>query len=334
MNFSTLIHDFHFVRPMWLIALPLLWLLVFWLARSRNLDGDWSQCIDAALLPALQIEAASKAGVRPWPWLTLLWTLTVLALAGPSWERIQTPAFRAPADWIFILDLSPSMAATDVAPNRYTRARYALDDLLNTAHDARVGLVAFSDEPFTVTPLTQDIATVSSLLPALAPNIMPSQGNHLAPAFTQAENLLRVAASKDQTIVVFSDGFDDPAAAFSAAAKLHGSGVTISVVGIGTASGAPLQTVDGHFAKDTQGQSQVTKLNADQLQQLAQSGGGLYVDVAQLPRLIAYLQSKPRTTGNAIEAKGIEVAHWRDEGVWLLPLLLLLASVLARRSWL
>ena len=334
MSFSTLLHDFHFERPLWLIALPALWLLVFWLARRRNFDGDWSQLIDAELLPALQLEAASKVGVRPWPWLALLWSLTVLALAGPSWERIQTAAFRAPADRVFILDLSPSMAATDVAPNRVTRARYALEDLLNTAHDARVGLIAFSDEPYTVTPLTQDIATVTSLLPPLAPNIMPSPGNHLAPALMQAENLLRVAGSKDQSIIILTDGFDDPAAAFSAAAKLKAGGVTISVVGIGTASGAPLQNADGHFAKDADGKSQLTRLNVDQLQQLAQSGGGRYVDVAQLFSLTAYLQATPRLAGKALEAKGIEVAHWHDEGVWLLPLLLILASVLARRGWL
>ena len=89
-----LIHDFHFLRPLWLFALPLLWLLVYWLARRRRNDGDWSGLIDAELLPALQLDAGRAAGMRPWPLLALLWTIGVLALAGPSWERNQTTAFR------------------------------------------------------------------------------------------------------------------------------------------------------------------------------------------------------------------------------------------------
>lgn len=334
MSFSAFINAFHFLRPLWLIALPLLWILVWWLARRRKLHGDWSSIIDAELLPALRLDAASASGMSPWPWLAVLWSLAALALAGPGWERDQTAAYRAPADWVFVLDLSPSMAASDVAPNRITRARYALDDLLGAAHDARVALVAFSDEPYTVTPLTQDVATVRALLPPLAPDIMPSPGDHLAPALNQAEGLLQAGGTRDQRVVVLTDGFDDPAAVLSAAAKLKARGVTLSVVGIGTSGGAPLQNADGHFAQDAQGRSQLARLDIGQLKQLANTGGGSYVDIAQVPGLISYLQAVPHTAGGAIAAQGIEVTHWRDEGVWLLPALLLLAGLLARRGWL
>ena len=334
MNPGALMHDFHFLRPFWLLALPLLWGLVFWLARRRKAEGDWSALIDAELLPALRLDAASVAGMRPWPWLALLWTLAVLALAGPSWERIQTTAYRAPADWVFVLDLSPSMAAGDVAPNRVTRARYALDDMLGAAKDARVGLVAFSDEAYTVTPLTQDVATVRALLPPLAPDIMPSPGDHLAPALEQAEKLLQAAANNDQRIVVLTDGFDDPSAVLTAASKLKARGVTLSVVGIGTAAGAPLQNADGHFAKDAQGRSQLARVDTDKLRQLANTGGGGYADIAQVQVLISYLQAAPHSAEGAVAAQGVEVEHWRDEGVWLLPAVLLLAALLVRRSWL
>lgn len=334
MNISTYIHAFHFLRPLWLIALPLLWMLVFWLARRHKGDGDWSGFIDADLLPELRMDAASATSMRPWPWLALLWSLAALALAGPSWERNQTAAFRAPADLVFVLDLSPSMMAADVAPDRVTRARYALDDLLAAARDSRAGLVVFCEEPYTVTPLTQDVATIQALLPPLVPGIMPSAGDHLAPALNRAEKLLQAGGMKDQRIVLLTDGFDDPAAALSAAAALKARGVTLSVVGIGTPGGAPLQNAEGHFAKDAQGRSQLAHLDIDQLQQLAKAGGGSYVDLAQLANLVTYLQAAQHSTGSAIAAQGIEVSHWRDEGVWLLPILLLLASLLARRSWL
>ena len=300
------LHAFHFLRPLWLAALPPLWALVYWLYRRHKNDGNWLDLIDADLLPALRLDEKNAADMRPWPVLLLLWTLAALALAGPSWEKDQAAAYRAAVDWVFVLDLSPSMKTADIEPSRIARARYALDDLLDAAHDARVGLVVFSDEPYTVVPMTQDIATVKALLPPLSPDIMPSAGDHLTPALEQAGKLLQAGNAKSQRIAVLTDGIDDPAAALSVAAGLKSRGITVSIVGMGNA--------------------------VDQLKQLANTGGGKYADISQLGSLIDYLQSAPLASGDA--AHNIEVSHWRDEGIWLLPLLLLLAAMLARRGWL
>lgn len=325
----------HFLRPLWLLALPLLWGLCYWLARRRSNGGGWSQLIDAELLPSLLLDAgAARAGPSPWPWLALAWTLATLALAGPSWQQDVSAAWRAPAAWVLVLDLSPSMAATDVAPNRSTRARYAIDDLLGAAHDARVGLVAFADEPFTVTPLTDDVATVRTLLPPLSPDIMPSTGHKLAPALNQAAQLLATAGGKNRQIVLLSDGADDPADAFAAAAKLHAQGISLSVVGIGTASGAPLPKLEGGFVQDGKGQPVLTRLDADTLRQLARTGGGEYVELARLPDLISRLQAPADASTNAEAVSGVRVEHWLDGGFWLIPLLLVLAALLGRRGWL
>lgn len=338
---QTFLHAFHFLRPWWWLALPPLYVVVFWLARRRGGSGDWSGIIDPELLPALRLDGdsggndgARNTNMRPWPWLALAWTLAVLALAGPSWQQDRAAAYRAPADWVLVLDLSPSMTATDVAPNRVTRARYALNDLLDAAHDARVGLVVFSDEPYTVTPLTQDVATVRALLPSLAPDMMPSAGDHLAPAFEQAKKLLAASAAKDKRVVVLSDGFDDPASALRAAAALRSQGVAVSMVGVGTSGGAPVRNADGGFAKDAHGRPVLAHLDVDRLRQLAQAGGGRYVDVADLSGLISSLQASSQRTIGAIAEKGVEVAHWRDAGAYLLPALLLLAALLTRRRWL
>ncbi|HEY8907385.1 MAG TPA: VWA domain-containing protein, partial [Rhodoferax sp.] len=266
--------------------------------------------------------------------LALAWTLAVLALAGPSWQQDSAQAYRAPAAWVLVLDLSPSMNAADLSPNRVTRARYALDDILSAARDARVGMVAFSDEPYTVTPLTQDVATVRALMPSLAPEMMPSAGDHLAPALVQAQQLLSASGAHDKRIVVVTDGFDDPAAALRTAAKLKTQGIAVNVVGAGTPSGAPLRGATGSFVQGANGQTQLTQLNVDQLQQLASSGGGQYVDIGNLPRLVADLQSGFERPDEAVAAQGVEVAHWLDAGAYLLPALLLLVALLTRRRWL
>ncbi len=336
---NALLQDFHFLRPWWLLALPALWALVAWLARQHRQRGNWSHFIDADLLNALKLDSlpgnkAAGASLRPWPWLTLAWTLAVLALAGPSWQHDNTSAFRAPAAWVLVLDLSPSMAAADLAPNRVTRARYVVDDILSAARDARVGMVAFSDEPYTVAPLTQDVATVRTLMPVLAPDMMPSPGDHLAPALEHAQKLLSASGARDKRIVVLSDGFDDPAAALRSAAALKQQGITLSVVGVGTSGGAPVRNADGRFAQDGQGQPQMARLDSELLQQLAGAGGGHYVGVAEPAALLSDLQSNTPLTSDAVAEQGQSVTHWRDSGAFLLPALLLLAALLARRRWL
>ena len=337
MNINTFLQDFHFIRPLWLLVLPVLWAIVVWLARQRARGEDWSDFIDAVLLPALQLDSDSSAGgssARPWPWLALAWTLAALALAGPSWQQDRAPAYRAPAAWVLVLDLSPSMDASDLSPNRVTRARYAIDDILSAARDARVGMVAFSDEPYTMTPLTQDVATVRALMPSLAPEMMPSAGDHLAPALAQAQKLLSASGAHDKRIVVVTDGFDDLAAALRTAGALRAQGITISVIGAGTPGGAPLRSANGSFIQGANGQTQMTKLDVDQLKQLASVGGGQYADVANMADLVSALQSTTERLGGAIDVQGVEVAHWRDTGAYLLPALLLLVALLTRRRWL
>ena len=330
-----LIRQFQFLRPLWLLALPLLWGLGIWLARRRTGSGSWAQLIDPELLPALQLDSGSQRNnMSPWPWLALAWTLAVLALAGPSWQRAPSLAYRGNSAWMLVLDLSPSMTAADLTPTRITRARYALDDLLNAAQDARVGLVAFSDEPYTVTPLTDDVATIRALLPPLDPGIMPSAGDNLAPALEQAGTLIQQGGGKDAQVVVLTDGFSDPAAAFAAARKLQSQHITVNVVGIGTRTGAPLSQAGGGFAQNAKGQLNLARLDVERLQQLAASGGGHYADLSQLPSLIGDLQASADRTSQAREQKDIRVEHRLDGGIWLLPLLLVATALLARRGWL
>lgn len=333
MALNEMLQSFHFLRPLWLLALPLLWALAVWLARRRGREGNWAQLIDPVLLPGLRLDSGT-IGAPVAPWLALAWTLAALALAGPCWERDAAPAYRAGAAWVLVLDLSSSMMAADVAPNRLTRARYALDDLLGAAQDARVGLVVFSAEPYTVTPLTEDVATVRALLQPLAPEIMPSAGDRLAPALEKAGQLLNQAQSRDQHIIVLTDGFEDPAAAFAAAQKLKSKGICLSVIGIGTRNGAPQPQAEGGFAKDAQGQARLARLDADLVQHLASVGGGTYADLGGVQNLIGGLQAQHQISGASAAAKDVQVARWRDAGVWFLPLLMMTAALLSRRGWL
>lgn len=325
--------DFHFLQPLWLWALLPLWLIAAWIGWRRSRDGGWSQVIDAELLPALRMQAAERRH-SPWWLLGLIWTLASLALAGPAWQREQSPVFRAPADWLLVLDLSPSMAASDLAPDRITRARYAVADILDAARDARVGLVVFANDAHVVAPLTTDVATVRALLPPLAPNLMPEAGDRLAPALNEASRLLGAAASPHAQVVLFSDGIADPSQALQAAQRLRQQGARLYVIGVGTTAGAPEPDSSGAFVQDAQGHSVISRLPADQLQRLAAAGGGTYASMNGLGSVLAELNA---AHANQLDEDQRDTTYqvdiWCNAGVWLLPPLLLLVPLLARRGW-
>ena len=323
----------HFLHPLRLLALPPLLAFAAWLARRRARDGAWPRVMDGELLPALRLEEAGR-GRSPWPLLASAWTLAVLALAGPSWQRQVTAAYRLPAAWVLALELSPSMNATDVPPSRVARARFAIDDLLSAAHDARVGLVAFAGDAYTVAPLTTDVATVQNLSRALSPGLMPEHGKRLAPALRTAARLLRSWHGKDRQVIVLADGLTDPARALLAAEQLRREGMTLSIVGVGTAAGAPAPNGKGGFRHNAQGQIVMTRLQAGILRRIAAAGGGTFVTLDQLPQLIADLHARGlRSLGSAAAAPGVRLASWLDGGIWLLPPLLLCAALLSRRGW-
>jgi Ca-activated chloride channel family protein len=326
----------HFLHPAWLGSLPLLWALTAWLARRVSRDGSWSRIVDAQLLPLLRVNEARKGGLSPWPLMGAIWTLAVVALAGPTWNRTESPAFRAPASWVLAFDLSPSMSATDVSPSRAARARYVAADILSGAHDARVGLIAFAGEPHTVAPLTSDVATVRVLLQPLAPGLMPESGDKLAPALREAQFLLDATGSAQQgQIVVLSDGVSDPVEAITVAQELRGKGTTVNIVGVGTTTGAPEPDGKGDFVQDAAGRPVITRLQSEELRRIANAGGGEFVPVNEVAGLLLRLESARShdlNTESASEAQNAQLTTWQNDGVWLLPPLLLLSAWLARRG--
>ena len=328
----TALQSFHFLHPGWLALLPLLWGFAAWQMLHSRREGGWSRVMDPELLAMLRLPRA--VGRTPWWVILLAWTLAVFALSGMSWEREQSMGYRAPTDWILVMDLSPSMAAADVPPDRATRARYVISDFLNAAHDTRVALIVFAGEAHTVAPLTTDVATVLGLLAPLSPAIMPESGNDLAPALDEAGRLLHDAGNTAAQVIVLTDGIADPAKALDAAHELRSQGATVHVIGIGTEAGAPVPLKDGGFEHNAQGDSVLSKLPVDQLQRIAATGGGEYLPASESRQLIQKLNEHRAVAREETPERRESLANWRNDGIWLLPALLLCVPLIARRGWL
>ena len=199
--------EFHFVRPFWLLLLPVGIWLVWRLARGTATAGRWQTWVDEALQP-LVLTAADSA-LRGNRWLlcgaATACALAILALAGPTWERMPVPALRSSEALVMVLDLSRSMDAGDVEPSRLERAKLKLLSLLQRRDSGQTGLVVFSAHAFTVTPLTTDTRTIAALVSSLSSDIMPSRGSYPEAGINRAAQLLRQAAASRGEILLVSD---------------------------------------------------------------------------------------------------------------------------------
>ena len=328
--------EFHFVRPFWLLLLPLGIWLVWRLARGSASAGRWQTWVDEALQP-LVLTAADSA-LRGKRWLltgaATACAVAILALAGPTWERMPVPALRSSEALVVVLDLSRSMDAGDVEPSRLERAKLKLLSLLQRRDSGQTGLVVFSAHAFTVTPLTTDTRTIAALVSSLSSDIMPSRGSYPEAGINRAAQLLRQAAASRGEILLVSDSAVSPAA-IEMARELRSEGMILHVMAVGTAQGGPIPQAGGGFLADGRGQVVVNRVDLAALQRLAEAGGGqfsgLTPDDRDLDRLFSGASSPSGVLGDDGEELRTEI--WRDQGVWLVLVLLPLLALSFRRGW-
>lgn len=325
--------DLHFIRPWWLLALLPLALLVWRSARNSGSGAAWRGLVDAHLLPHL-LEAGSGSASR-WPPILLAigGLIGILALAGPTWERLPQPVFQAERYQVLVLDISASMNAPDVPPSRLAQARFEVLDLLKRA-EGQTALIAYGAEPYVVSPLTGDADTIALQVPGLTSELLPVSGKNAAAALQKAGELLKQSAAHDADVILICDGVNDPAAARDAAQSLNKAGHRVSVLAVGTEQGAPVPTSDGGFLKDAGGAILLPRLDDESLAMLADSGGGRLVrsrpDDLDLDALGVDL--RPDLAAGK-EDQQLESDQWREEGPWLLLALLPLAALAFRKGW-
>jgi Ca-activated chloride channel family protein len=311
----------HWMRPHWLWALALLPLLAIgWRARQRR-HSAWRDAVDPHLLAHLLDAPQARASV--WPWLAMLASaLAIAALAGPSWHRASQPQWQDKSPLVIALDLSTATLANDLPPSRLLQARAKIAQLLRERAGGEIGLIAFADDAYTVAPLTDDVQNVAVFLDALAPDIMPVDGSRADRAIAWSARLLRQAGFRRGDILLLTDHADgDARASASSAAR---EGYRVSVLGMGTPTGAAY--------RDSDGQLHHAQLDASSLQRVTSSGDGAYAPLNADESDLRELGLLKPQQADAMAAEGSKSLAWVDDGYWLLPPLLLLGVFAFRRG--
>ena len=308
--------------------------LFFWRNKATSVSS-WKQYCDEKFLSHLGV-GEHEVNTKRWHlWLAgFAVSLGLLALAGPVWEKLPQPVFKTEQARVFVLDLSRSMMATDIAPNRLARAKHKLLDMLSMSREGQSALIVFAQEPFVVSPLTDDANTIAATIPSLDTDLVPVQGSDVAAAIDKAIGLLTQSNfSKGDIFLIGDDAGEEP---IDIAQKVKDAGFQLNVLAIGTEQGSPVKTHGGDLLKDSRGAIVIPKLDVAAMNQMARVADGKYSQISVDDNDVNYLLSGSILGDVHIEDEKSQrkTDQWVEEGPWIVLLLLPLVALGFRKGWL
>lgn len=271
-----------FLHPGWLAVAAALAVLGLAGVRAaeRRRERDLGRLIAAPLRASLTATSSTRRRLASAGLVVAALVFGCAALARPTLGWTWRETRRHGTSVLFLVDVSRSMLAADVKPDRLARAKLAVLDLLQKLPGDRVGLVAFAGSAFVQAPLTTDHEAFRETLVALDTDVIPRGGTDIGAALHEAEEAFRTAEAGPKLVVLLSDGEDLAGGAKVAAAEAAKHGMTVFSVGIGTAAGdhISLAQAGGHgLVRDARGEPVVSKLDETGLRELAEATGGFYV---------------------------------------------------------
>lgn len=206
-------------------------------------------------------------------------TLLIIAAARPQYGQKSETVKREGIEVMIALDISNSMLAEDVAPNRLDRAKQMLSKMIDKMTDDKVGLIIFAGEAYVQLPITCDYVSAKMFLQTISPDLIKAQGTALGAAIRTAQRAFGSERSEaSRAIILITDGENHEDDAVSAAKDAKQAGIQTYVAGIGKPEGSPIPIPGtGTFRKDRSGQVVVTRLNEEMCKEIAQAGNGIYV---------------------------------------------------------
>lgn len=317
--------QFQYPQAFWLLALIPFFLLLFlayqsWKTKTRRKIGD------VQLVKELSKNHSRTKAVIKFFFIAFAFACGCVALANPRIPDKNSGEARKGIDVVIALDVSNSMKATDIAPDRLSRAKQFISRIIGNLKDDRVGLVVFAGYGYAQMPLTFDYDAARLYVASADPANISAQGTSIADAFDKANILFGKESERFKSIILITDGETHDENAMEKLKELAEKGVMVNTVGIGSPEGSTIKDSSGNVKTDASGQPVVSKLNEQILQQIAQATNGIYVhlqssDVAAKQVVNQYAQIEKKALGDT------SLYTYESYYMWLaLPMLLLLIS--------
>ena len=272
---------FRFESPIYLYLLVLIPLLALIRYLSyRNQKKRLRKFGEPSLLKALMPDVSRfRPSVKFWILQGAL-ALLIVMLARPQMGTKINHEKRVGIETIIAMDISNSMRAEDIVPNRLDRSKMMVENLVDHFTNDKIGLIVFAGDAFVQLPITSDYVSAKMFLSSIDPSMMASQGTDIARAIEMASHSFTQEEGIGKAIVVITDGEDHEGGAVEAAEAAKKNGMRVYVLGVGSTQGAPIPVPGtGNYMQDNTGNTVMSALNEDMCKQVAQAGGGAYIHV-------------------------------------------------------
>lgn len=286
---------FRFGNPeyLWLfVAMPMLLAIYIYLNIKKRKDVQKLGTISTLkkMMPELSLK---RSYLKFWLIFAAL-CIGIIMIARPQFGTKVETVEKEGIELVIAIDVSNSMLARDVSPDRLARAKQILSRLIDVRKNDKVALIVFAGEAFVQMPLTSDTQSAKIFLNTIDPSLVPVQGTAIAQALTMGMNSFSSDKEVDKAIVVITDGEDHEGNAVEVAQKAAESGIMVNIVGIGSVDGTPVPASEysNDFMTDNDGNVVVSRLNEQMCIDIAQAGKGLYVQADNTNTAIRALETE------------------------------------------
>jgi Ca-activated chloride channel family protein len=286
---------FKFANPEYLylfFAIPVfvLGFILLNLRKRKSVEKLGTLALVKKMMPELSLK---RSYLKFWLTIAII-SLGIIIVARPQFGTKKEIVDRKGIELVIAIDVSTSMLAEDIKPNRLAKAKQILTRIIDERRDDKVAIVVFAGEAFIQLPMTPDNQSAKMFLETIDPSIVPVQGTAIGSAIDISMSCFSNDESVDRAIVLITDGESHEGNAEEAAARAAGKGVHVNVIGIGTTEGAMIPAAEGSrdIKRDTQGQPVVTKLSEEMCRQIAKAGKGLYAHADNSNNALKSLQAE------------------------------------------
>ena len=308
------------INMLWgLVMVPIFIILFFWYRvwRQKRIEKIGDEDLVNALAP-------DHSNRKPWI-KTALWSLIlillVLSLANPQTGSKLETIKRKGVDLVIALDVSKSMLAEDISPNRLEKSKLFVSKLIDNLKGDRIGLIVYAGQAYAQMAITSDYSAAKMFLKTVNTNIVSTQGTDIAGAILMAEGFLKKSETKNKVLYIISDGENHENGALEAVQTAKGNGIFVHTLGVGRTDGGPIPLKRGgnDFKKDREGNVVITKLDNEMLKKIALEGGGSYAELINIQSSVDFILDEINKLEKT-EFDSKRYADYEDQYQWFLGL--------------
>ena len=262
--------------------------------------------------------------------LILFILFSTIALVNPKIGTELKTVKREGVDIVFALDVSKSMLAEDIAPNRIEKAKRIVSEIINTLNNDRVGVIAYAATALPILPITDDYSTAKTFLQSLNTDMLSSQGTAIIQSINLAQKFYDDEDQTNRVLCILSDGEDHEVERQNLLELAEQSGITIITIGLGSVKGAPIPIKENNivksYKKDENGDVVVTKLNTQLLNSIANSSSGIYIEGINTELVVEEISKRLKEMDKK-EFESKQFVAYKDQFQWFISFAILFLSL-------